>query len=107
MSILKRTTGIVLCLIIALSVVIAPASASAASVEKKSMVQYKQINLSFVKEEADNYECVVENNDKGYISVDAKNEGNYYWLMVNSEKVTPKTNKPVKSMNLPLQPIKR
>ena len=95
MSILKRTTGIVLCLIIALSVVIAPASVSAASVEKKSMVQYKQINLSFVKEEADNYECVVENNDKGYISVDAKNEGNYYWLMVNSEEVTPEDKKPV------------
>ncbi len=95
MSILKRTTEIVLCLIIALSVVIAPASVSAASVEKKSMVQYKQINLSFVKEEADNYECVVENNGKGYISVDVENEGNYYWLMVNSEKVTPKTNKPV------------
>ena len=54
MSILKRTTGIVLCLIIALSVVIAPASVSAASVEKKSMVQYKQINLSFVQVEEDN-----------------------------------------------------
>ncbi|MBR2280035.1 MAG: hypothetical protein IJ903_03810 [Ruminococcus sp.] len=95
MSILKRTTGIVLCLIIALSVVIAPASVSAASAEKKTMVQYNEMNLGFKKAEADNYECVVENNGKGYISVDAKNEGNYYWLMVNSEKVTTKTNKPV------------
>ena len=94
-KIFKRTTGIILCLIIALSVVIAPASVSAASAEKKTMVQYNELNLGFKKAEADNYECVVDNNSKGYISVDAKNEGNYYWLMVNSEKVTPKTNKPV------------
>lgn len=95
MNVLKRTTGLILCLIIALSVVIAPASVSAASAEKKTMVQYNELNLGFKKAEADNYECVVDNNSKGYISVDAKNEGNYYWLMVNSEKVTPKTNKPV------------
>ncbi|MBQ5346471.1 MAG: hypothetical protein IIU39_00230, partial [Ruminococcus sp.] len=95
MNILKRTTGLILCLIIALSVVIAPASVSAASAEKKTMVQYNQLNLGFKKAEADNYECVVDNNSKGYIEIDAKNEGNYYWLMVNSEKVTPEDKKPV------------
>ena len=91
----KKVTGIVLSLIIVLSVVIAPASVSAISAVQKTMVQYKELNLTFDKNEEDNYECVVTGNSKGYIKVDANNEGDYYWFTVKSEKPTTKTEKPV------------
>lgn len=94
MKILKRTTGIILTLIISLSVVVFPATASAATAENKTVSRYMSINLTFNKKESDEYECKVENNEKKYIKVDANNEGGYYWLMVNGLKAT-KSEKPL------------
>ena len=91
---MKRTLGIFLSLLIALSVVVFPTTASAVSVTEKSIMQYKDINLSFEKAETDEYNCTVDNNKDGYIKVDASNDGGYYWLMVDGLKAT-KTTKPV------------
>lgn len=91
---MKRTVGIFLCLLIALSVVVFPTTASALSATEKTITQYNDINLTFDKPEADEYNCVVDNNKDGYIKVDANNEGDYYWLTVAGVKAT-KTTKPV------------
>ena len=91
---MKRTLGIFLSLLIALSVVVFPTTASAVSVTEKSITQYNDINLSFNKAETDEYNCTVDNNQDGYIKVDANNEGDCYWLMVDGLKAT-KTTKPV------------
>lgn len=91
---MKRTLGIFLSLLIALSVVVFPTTASALSATEKTITQYNDINLTFDKPEADEYNCVVDNNKDGYIKVDANNEGDYYWLTVAGVKAT-KTTKPV------------
>ncbi len=91
---MKRTLGIFLSLLIALSVVVFPTTASAVSTVSKTVTQYTDINLTFDKPASDEYNCKVDSNDNGYIKVDANNEGNYYWLMVDGLKAT-KTTKPV------------
>ena len=58
--------------------------------EEKSMLQYTYANLTFSKPENENYECTVENNKEKYITVDANNEGDCYWLIVTSNKPTKK-----------------
>lgn len=89
---MKRITGLFLCLLIALSVVVFPTTASAATVVNKTFTQYKSYNLSFAKSESDEYSCKEANND-GNIKVDANNVGGTYWLTVKAVKVT-KTKKP-------------
>ena len=73
----------------------AAAPCSAAGAVKKTMLQYTSMNLTFDKPEDDEYECSVENNDAKYIEVDAYNEGEYYWLMVKSQKPTKEGAEPV------------
>ena len=90
---MKRSLGIILCLLIALSVVVFPTTASAVSTENKTVTQYKDMNLTFTKPESDEYNCKVENND-GYLKVDASNDGGYYWLTVYALKAT-KSTKPL------------
>lgn len=91
---MKRTLGIFLSLLIALSVVVFPTTASAVSTVSKTVTQYTDINLTFDKPASDEYNCKVDNNDNGYIKVDANNEGNYYWLVVKAYKAT-KSVKPL------------
>jgi hypothetical protein len=91
---MKRITGLFLCLLIALSVVVFPTTASALDATSVTIMQYKDKNLTFKKAETDEYNCSVTNNKDGYIKVSANNEGEYYWLMVYAKKAT-KTTKPV------------
>ena len=65
-------------------------SASSSDGIVKSMMQYTSLNLTFEKDEKDDYACEVTGNGGEYISVDANNEGGYFWLMVSAEKPTPK-----------------
>ncbi|MBQ9531274.1 MAG: hypothetical protein IJR70_04300 [Eubacterium sp.] len=64
------------------------------SATQKTMLQYSSLNLTFEKPENEEYKCSVTNNDKKIISVDAYNEGEYYWLNVNSDKST-RRSKPI------------
>ena len=94
-----KTTKKLLCiflsviLLIGTSALAFQASAKVSTV-KKTMLQYSYLNLTFDKPEAENYKCSVSNNKNKYITVDANNEGTYYWLTVTSNKATPKDKKP-------------
>ncbi|MEE3333617.1 MAG: hypothetical protein VZR54_04990 [Ruminococcus sp.] len=85
---MKRLVSIIITLAISVSVFMFPANAE--TVISKSLMQYKDLNLTFSKAESANYKCSVTNNDGGYIKVDANNEGANYWLMVKSQKPTSK-----------------
>lgn len=98
MKFFKKSTGFILSLIIMLSVVVVPTTASAVSTTKKSMLIYTSQNLTFKKAESDTYKCSVKGNSKGYIKVDSNNEGDYFWLYVSSKKATPAKSKPVISV---------
>ena len=63
--------------------------------DNKTMIQYTYENLTFSKPEDENYKCSVENNKGKYITVDANNEGEYYWLTVTTNKPTYKNKKPI------------
>lgn len=91
---MKKITGLFLCLLIALSAVVFPATASAATAINKTVSCYKSVNLTFNKAESAEYDCKVKNNDKKYIKLEAQNEGEYYWLMVYGLKAT-KSEKPL------------
>lgn len=90
----KRITGIFLSLLIAVSVIVIPTTASAVSTTKKTALIYNTLNLTFEKAESDTYETEVTGNSKGYISVDANNEGQWYWLSVKTLKATTADSKP-------------
>lgn len=94
MKVFKALTSIILSLIIAASVIAIPTSASAVSTTKKSLLIYNSLNLTFNKEENDTYETVVSGNSKGYINVEASNDGLWYWLYVKSLKATTAKSKP-------------
>ena len=87
---MKKLISVIIILTIALSLFALPETASAAGVIKKTMMQFKDINLTFKMNEKDSYNCKVENNDSGYLKVNACNEGDHYWLMVYSLKPTEK-----------------
>lgn len=91
---MKKLTALFLSIVMALSIASVPTAVSAVSVTKKTVMQYKELNLTFSKEKTDKYNCKVENNKKGYIKVDANNEGSFYWLMVKGSKAT-KSTKPL------------
>lgn len=99
MKAFKTLTGLFLSLIIAASVMVYPASAaSSVKTTKKTMLIYNSMNLTFKKADTDTYDCVVTGNSKGYIKVDANNEGEYFWLYVKSKKATAAKAKPVISV---------
>ncbi len=85
---MKKIISIISILTIILSAFIIPAAVSAESLTVKTMMQFKYQNLTFEKNEDDNYECKIENNDEGFIKVQAYNEGEYYWLTVETVKPT-------------------
>ncbi|MBR7061369.1 MAG: hypothetical protein IKI34_06525 [Eubacterium sp.] len=66
-----------------------------ASAQQKTMQIYTNINLTFDKPEAEEYQCSVSANERKYIKVDSNNEGNAYWLSVDSNKATPEYEKPI------------
>ena len=66
-----------------------------ASAQQKTMQIYTNINLTFDKPEEEEYQCSVSANEKKYIKVDSNNEGNAYWLSVDSDKATPEYEKPI------------
>ena len=65
-------------------------SLSSSGAESRSVMQYTSLNLTFEKGEKDDYACEVKDNGGEYITVDANNEGGYYWCMVMANKPTPK-----------------
>ena len=64
------------------------------SAEQKTMLQYTSLNLTFDKPEKEEFECEITGNEEKYIAVDAYNEGDHYWLTVDSKKPTDK-EKPI------------
>lgn len=115
---MKKIISVIIMMSVALSVFVFPVSAAETkNVVKKTVMQYKDQNLTFKKAEDADYDCKVENNN-GFIEVDAKNEGGYYWLMVYTEKPT-KSVKPtitvtdrkdgsvVKSFEITVTPAKK
>lgn len=91
MTLFKKTLGIILSAIIAVSVFAVPTAASAVSTKKVTLLQYTSRNLTFKKAESDSYECKISGNSKNYIKVDASDDGTYFWLFVYSKKTTAKT----------------
>ncbi|MBR1763710.1 MAG: hypothetical protein IJ731_10180 [Eubacterium sp.] len=90
---MKKTLSFLLSFVLVLSVFSLCPAAFAVTAQKKTMLQYTSLNLTFEKDEADKYTCSVTNNNGKYISVDASDDGNYFWLMVTSNKATG-NNKP-------------
>ena len=66
-----------------------------ADAQQKEMLIYNNLNLTFEKGEDEEYQCSVTANENKYIKVDANNEGEYYWLSVNSQKATPEYEMPI------------
>lgn len=95
MKTIKKFTAFILSVIMLISVLSVGITAYPVTTVKKTMMQYTAQNLTFSKPESAKYKCSVTNNTDKYISVDANNEGSYYWLMVRSKKATPKNKKPV------------
>ena len=91
---MKKFISLIIAATVMLSVFVFPVTADAADATAKTLMQYKELNLGFKKTEEAKYECKVENNDDGFVNVDANNEGNWYWLMVYSLKPT-KSVKPL------------
>lgn len=83
-----RSLSFISAVIALLCAVTAISPCRAAGITEKSLLQYTSMNLTFEKPEDEEYECEVENNEEKYIKVDAYNEGEYYWLMVEGKKPT-------------------
>ncbi|MBE6742508.1 MAG: hypothetical protein E7570_09455 [Ruminococcaceae bacterium] len=90
---IKKIFSMILAVLMLTSTMAIGVNASAVEAKKKTMLQYTYLNLSFEKPENESYKCKVTNNNSKYITVDANNEGEYYWLTVRSNKET-KTAKP-------------
>ena len=90
---MKKLISLTLALLLIISAFAFPSGAI--STEKVSVMVFKSKNLTFEKAESDIYNCKVTNNDEGFISVSANNEGGFYWLMVKGKKATTDTIKPV------------
>ena len=60
----------------------------AADATQKSMLVRTSLNLTFEKPASETYKCKVSDNQDKCITVDANNEGEYYWLMVKANKPT-------------------
>ena len=90
---MKKIISFCLVLAVMLSLTVIPSRAVDA--EKKSLMVYTSLNLTFEKPESENYNCKITNNDEGFIAVGANNEGGYYWLTVKGKKATADAPKPV------------
>ncbi len=94
---MKKITGLFLALLIAISVIVIPTTASAASATKKTVVQFKMIRDVLKKSEKDTYKCNVSGNN-GNIKVKTESvsdySGFYYSIEIEGLKAT-KTKKPV------------
>ncbi len=88
MKYLIRSLSALLAAVILLGAVISAAPCFAAGTTEKSLLQYTSMNLTFEKPEDEEYECEVKNNEAKYLKVDAYNEGDHYWLMVEGKKPT-------------------
>ena len=64
------------------------------SAQQKTLLLYTSADYSFNKPENEEYECAVTANDSKYVSVDACNEDDLYWLTVKAKKPTDK-EKPI------------
>ena len=91
----KKMMALFLVLCSLCGMVLCAPSAAAVSAQKKTMLPYTSLNLTFHKAEEDSYACTVANNKEGYIKVTAYNEGTDYWMMVYAKKTTPANRYPV------------